>query len=149
MLFRSYLHHASPRPHTWSRTHTTPLHATTLHSHLLPTHTPAPYCHLCFGYKQPVPGAPLGFVLAAAKDIATLHIYSTHSINTRKHPNPTLLGKVYTRALVVPPCSPHKRPFVCGVCTGTAQVGVLLVAPLVSIFKQSSLYSLRVLFRCM
>ena len=34
-----YLHHAPPIPHTWPRTLTTPLHATTLHSHLLPAYT--------------------------------------------------------------------------------------------------------------
>ena len=31
-----YLHHSPPRLHTWPRTHTTPLHATTLHCHLSP-----------------------------------------------------------------------------------------------------------------
>jgi len=34
-----------------------------------------------------------------AKDRVTLHIHSNHSINTRKHPTPTRLGK---GALVVP-----------------------------------------------
>jgi len=139
-----YLHHAPPGPHTQPRTHTTPLHATTLHSHLLPAHTPAPHSHLCFGHKQPVPGAPLGFVLAAAKDSATLHIYSTHSINTRKQPTPTPLGKVYTRALVVPSCSPHQRAFVCGACTCTAQVGVSLVSLFDPLFKRSRLHCFNV-----
>ena len=69
--------HGPPRSHTWPRTPTTPLHATTLHSHLLPVHTPAPCSHLYFGYRQPVPGALLGFASAAAKDRATLHIPHT------------------------------------------------------------------------
>jgi len=97
------LHYVLPRPHHRPCTHTTPLHATTLHSHLLPAHISAPHSHLCFGYKQPVPGALLGLVSAAAEDRATLLIHSTHSINTRTHPTPTRLGNVYKRALVVPP----------------------------------------------
>jgi len=60
----------------------------TLHSHVLPAHTPAPHSNLCFGYKQPVPGAPLGFISTAAKDRAIPHIHSTHFINTCKHPTP-------------------------------------------------------------
>jgi len=119
-----YLHHGPPRPHTWPRTHTTPLHATTLHSHLLPAHTAPLHSHLYFGYEQPVWHVPLGLTSVAAKDSATLHIHSTHSINSRKHPTPTPLGKVYTRALVVPPSSPHQRTFVCGASIGTVQVGV-------------------------
>jgi len=45
-------------------------------------------------------------------------------------------------------CSPppRQREFVCGACTGTAQVGVSLVAPLDSIFKLSSLNCLSVYF---
>jgi len=132
---RYYPHHAPPRPHTRFRTLTTPLHATTLHSHLLPAHTPAPHSYLCFGYKQPVPSALLGFVSAAAKtcdDRATPNIHSTHSINICRHPNPTPLGKVSKRALVVPPSSPHRRVFACGACTDTAQIGRSVV--LVSLF---------------
>ena len=52
-----------------------------------------------------------------AKDRETRHIHSTHSINTGQHPTPTALGKVYKRAVVVPPSSPHQRAFVCGACT--------------------------------
>jgi len=122
-----YLHHALARPHTRPRTYTIPLHATTLHSHLLPAHTVALHSHLYFGYKLPVWHVPLGLASVAAKDRAALHIHSTHTINTRTHPTPTPLGKVYTRALVVPPSSPHQREFVCGACTGTAQIGVSLV----------------------
>ena len=132
-----YLHHGLPRSHTWTRTLTTPLHATTLHSHVLSAHTPVPHSHLCFGYKQPIPGALLGFALAAAKDSATLHIHSTHSINTRTHPTPTHLGQVCKRDLVVPPSFPHQRVFVCGACIGTAQVGVSLVSLLNPLFKLS------------
>jgi len=70
---------------------------------------------------------------------ATSHIRLAHSINTRKHPTPTPLGKVYKRALVVPPSSHHQRVFVCGACTGTAQVGVSLVFLFDPLFKQSRL----------
>ena len=62
-----------------------------------------------------------------AKDSVTLHIHRNHSINTRKHPIPTPLGKVYNKILVVPSSSPHQRAFTCRACTGTAQVGVSLV----------------------
>ena len=123
-----YLYHAPPRPQIRPHTHTTPLHASTLHSHLLPAHTAPPHSHLYFGYKLPVRHVPLGLVSVAAKDSVTLHIHSTHSINTHKHPTPTRLGIVYKRALVVPPSSPHQGVFVCGACIGTAQVGVSLVS---------------------
>jgi len=89
------------RDNTRPRTLTTPLHATTPHSHLLPANTPVPHSHLYFAYKQPVPGALLVLVSAAAKDRATLHMQSR-------------LGKVYKRALGLPPSSPHQRAFVCG-----------------------------------
>jgi len=108
-----YLHHTPPRPHTRPRTLTTPVHATTLHSHMFPTCTAPPHSHLHFGYKQPVPGVLLVFASAATKDRATLHIHSTHSINTRAHPTPTRLGQVYTRALVEPSSSPHQSAVVC------------------------------------
>jgi len=117
---QSYLHHAPPRPHTRPGTLTTPLHATTLHSHLLPANTASPHSHFYFGYKQPVPGALLGLVSAAAKDSATSHIHTTHLINACTHPTPTRLGKVHKRALIVPPCSPHQRAFICGACIGIA-----------------------------
>jgi len=52
----------------------------------------------------------------------------------------TQTGKVYKRALVVPPSSPHQRTFVCGACTGTAQVGVLLVSLFDPLFKQCRLH---------
>jgi len=137
-----YLHHGPPRPHTRPRTHTTPLHTTTLHSHLLPAHTAAPRSHLCFGCKQPAWGVPLGLASVFAKDSVTLHIHTHHSIKTRTHP--TRLGKVYKRALVVPPSSPHQRAFVCGACTGTAQVGVSLVSLFDLLFKRSRLHCLDV-----
>jgi len=120
-------HHGLSRSHTWPRTLTTPLHATTLHSHLLPAHIPAPRSHLYFGYKTACPGRTPGLVPTVAKDSVTLHI-------------PTRLGKVYKRALVVPPSSPHQRPFVCGACIGTAQVGVLLVSLLNPLVKRSRLH---------
>jgi len=115
-------HHAPPRPHTRPHTLTTPLHATTLHSHLLPAHIPAAHSHLYFGYRLPVTARIPGLVPTVAKDRADRYLHSTHSINTCQHPTPTRLGQVYKRALVVHPSSPHHRAFVCGACTGTAEV---------------------------
>ena len=109
-----YLHYAPSRPHTRPRTLTKPLHTATLHSHLLPAHTPAPHSHLSFGNKLPVTARTPGLVPTVAKDRATLHFHSTHSINTHNHPTPTRLGHVYKRALVVPQSSPQQRAFVCG-----------------------------------
>jgi len=108
-VFRAhrYPHYAPPRLHAWPCTLTTPLHATTHHSNLLPAHTPVPHSHLYFGYKVPFLGVSLGLTSVHTKDRATLHMHSTHSINTRKHPTPTPHGKVYKWALVVPPSSPH------------------------------------------
>jgi len=134
---RCHLHHVPSRPHTRSRTHTTPLHATTLHAHLLPAHTVPPHSHLYFGYKLPVLHVPLGLASVFAKDRATLHIHSTHSINSRKHPTPTRLGQVYKRALVVPPFSSYQRAFVCGAYAGTPQIGVSLVSLFDPLFQQS------------
>jgi len=118
------------------------LDATNLHSHLPSTHTAAPHSYVCFGYKLPVWHMPLSLASVAAKDRATLHIHSNHSINTCRHPSPTPLGKAYKRALVVPPSSPQKRAFVCGACTGTVQVGVLLVSLFDPLFKRSRLHCL-------
>jgi len=81
--------------------------------------------------KLPVRHVPPGLVSAAAKDRATLHIHSR-------------LGKVYKKALVVPPSSPYQRAFVCGACTGTAQVGVSLVSLWDPLFKRSRLHCLDV-----
>jgi len=67
-----YTQHGPPRSHTWPRTLTAPLHATTLHSHLPPTHTFAPHSHLYFGYKLPVRHVPLGLDSVVAKDRTTL-----------------------------------------------------------------------------
>ena len=135
-----YLHHTPPRPHSRPRTLTTPLYATALHSHLIPAHTPALHGHLSFGYKLPVTARTPGLAPIVAKDQATLHIHSTHSINTRKHPTPTRLGKVYRGALVVPLSSPHQRAFVCGACIGTAQVSISLVSLFNPLFKGSRLH---------
>jgi len=74
--------------------------------------------------------------------LETLH--STHSINIGKHPNPTSLGQVYKRALVVPPLSSYQQAFVCGACAGTTQVGVLLVSLFDPLFKRSRLHCLDV-----
>ena len=73
----------------------------------------------------------LRWYLGASKDRATLYIQSRH-------------GKVYKRALVVPPSSPHQRAFVCGACTGTEQVGVSLVSLCDPLFKRSRLHCLDV-----
>ena len=58
----------------------------------------------------------------------------------RPSTSPTRLGKVYKRALVVPPSSPHQRVFVCGACIGIAQVGVSLVSLFDPLFKRSRLH---------
>ena len=79
---RCYLHHTPPRPHTQPCTLITPVHATTLHSHLPFANTAAPHSHLYFAYKLPIRHVPLGLASVAAKDRATLHIHSNHSINT-------------------------------------------------------------------
>jgi len=67
--------------------------------------------------KLPVRHVPPGLVSAAAKDRATLHIHSR-------------LGKVYKKALVVPPSSPYQRAVrLWGMhrhCTGWRLVGVPL-----------------------
>jgi len=120
-------HHGLPRSHTWPHTLTTPFYSSTLHSHPLPTHIPVPHSHLYFGYKTACPGRTPGLVPTVAKDRVTLHI-------------PTRLGKVYKRTLVVPPSSPHQRPFACGACIGTAQNGVSLVCLFNPLFKRSRLY---------
>ena len=103
-----YLHHGPPRPHTRPRTHTTPLHTTTLHSHLLPAHTAAPRSHLCFGCKQPAWGVPLGLASVFAKDSATLHIHPNHSNNTHKRPTPHPLAK-YTKEPWLYPLPPLNK----------------------------------------
>jgi len=74
---RCYQQHALTRPYTRPPTHTTPMHTKTLDSN----HTPEPH-------EQPVTGALPGFVSAATKDRATLHIHLSHSINTPQTPNP-------------------------------------------------------------
>jgi len=91
-----YLHQAPPRPHIQPHTLTTPLHATTLHSHLLQAHTPAPHSYFCFGYNQPVPGALLVLVSAAAKDRATPHIHKPIPLTPANTQPPHPLAK-YTK----------------------------------------------------
>jgi len=116
--------------------------------HFTPTSSPPTPLHLIaisiFGYKRPVRHVPLCLASVAAKDRATIHINSTHSINTCKHPTPTRFGKVYKRALVVPPVSPYQRAFVCGSCTGTTQVGISLVSLFDPLFKRFRLHCLNV-----
>jgi len=100
--------------------------------HFTPTSLPPTPLHLTaisvLDYKQLVLDALLGFVSAADKDRATLHIHSNHSINTHEHPTPAPLGKVYKRALVVPPSSPHHKASSVHARhhTGWSLVGVLL-----------------------
>ena len=138
---RPYLHHALTRLYARPPTHITPLHVTTLHSHLpsahntlfivfsvlysslLHTHTSQ---HIVF-CKHIGPRLCVRFFVKGAHSMGLIHIHTKHSINTRKYPTPTPLGKVFKRALVVPSSTPHQRAFVCGACKGTAQVGVSLV----------------------
>jgi len=111
--YRCYLHHALRRRHNQPPTLSTILHPKTLHSHLPPHHTPVPQSHLCFGYKQPIPGAQLDFIPTAAKDSTTLTIHTNHFINTCKHPTPHPLAK-YTKEPCVyfPPLLTNERSFV-------------------------------------
>ena len=120
---RHYLHHAPPRLHTRPHTLTIPLHATILHSHLLPAHSPAPHSHLYFGYKLTVTARTTGLAPNVAKD--------------RALPHPLTPWQSIQKAFVVPLSSPHQRAFVCGLCIGTAQVGVLLVSLFNPLFKWS------------
>jgi len=112
--------------------------------HFTPTSSPHTLLYLIvipiLNVKLPVRHVPLGLASVFAKDRATLHIHSTHSINICKHPTPTRLGKVYKGALDVPLSSPHQRPFVCGAWIGTAQVGVSLVSLFDPLFKRSRLH---------
>jgi len=101
--------------------------------HFTPTSSPpTPPRHLVtisIGYKTTCRRAHLGL--------------SQPSLRTaRPFTSPTRLGKVYKRALVVPPSSPHQRAFVCGACIGTvtAQVGVSLASLFDPLFKRSRLH---------
>jgi len=97
--------------------------------HFTPTSSPPTQFHLIALSVLAINSLPVRTPApTVAKESATIYIHSTHSINTRKHPTHAPLGNVYTRALVVPPSSPHQRAFVCGACTGTAQVDVSLVS---------------------
>jgi len=99
--------------------------------------------HIIFG-KYIGPRFCVRFFMKGAHSMCLFHIHTTHSTNTRAHPTPTLLGKVYKRVLVVPPSSPHQRAFICGACIGTAQVGVSLVSLFDLLFERSRLYCLDV-----
>jgi len=137
-----YLHHALSRPHTRPRTHNIPLQP-----HFTPTSSrPTLFYLIAISVLAIIacPGRTPGLVVPTiAKDSATLtdrDIHSTHSINSHTHLTPTRLGKVYTRDLVVTPSSPNQREFVCGVCIGTAQVGISLVSLFDPLFKRSRLH---------
>jgi len=88
------------------------------------------------------PPTPLHFVAISILAINSLSgayrwVSPQCSLRTaRPSTSATRLGKVYKRALVVPPSSPHQRAFVCGPCIGTAQVGVSLVSLFDPIFKR-------------
>jgi len=82
------------------------------------------------------------FFMKGAHSMGLFHIHTNHSINTCKHPTPTRLGKV--RVGVGCPSSPHQRAFVCGACTGTAQVGVSCVSLFGPLFKRSGMHCLHV-----
>ena len=105
---RHHLHHDLPRSHTRPRTHTTPLYAITLHSHLLPA-TPLHLIAIPLLATNSLLARTPGLVPTVVKDSATVHIHTNHSINTRTHPIPTRLGKVFKRALVVPPLLPSPK----------------------------------------
>ena len=96
-------------------------HSSLTPSSVLPpphTHT---FQHIIF-CKYIGPRLCVRFFVKGARSMGLLHIHTTHFINTRKHPTPKRLDKVYKGVLVVPLFSPQQRLFVCGVCIDTAQV---------------------------
>jgi len=135
--------------------------------HFTPTSSPPTSLHLVaisiLAKKLSVRHVLPGLASVDAKASATLHIlhYSSQCQQSSVGPPPEFesshppLGNLSQMALVVPSfntplhprCSPPppvaKERFVCGACTGTAQIGTSLVAPLGFIFKRSSLRSLR------
>jgi len=110
-----------------------------------PPHPPTP-SNTSFFCKHIGPTLCVRFFenLKGAHSMSLLHMHTNHSINTRRNPTLTPLGTVYTKALVVPSSSPDQRlgAFVCGACTGTAQVDVPLVFLSDPLFKQSRLHCL-------
>jgi len=110
----SLSHHGLPRSHTWSRTLTTPLHATTRHSHLLPT-TSLHLVTLCFGYKLTVTTHTTG--------LATIKRPRTRSTTVRQvnnaHEQRARTGETYDWRVVartlLSSCLP--LPVVCSVKT--------------------------------
>jgi len=130
------MYHVPSRPLTQPRTNTTPLHVTTFHSHLLPAHTTPSHIHLYFVYKLPVRHVPPGLVSVASKDRASLHITQPTPLTPANTQFPHALAK-YTQEPWLYPPSFLTNECVCGAGTGTAQVGVLLVSCLVSLFKRS------------
>jgi len=123
------LHHAPPRPHPASHPHNTLAcnHSSLPPPSVLPPTHAHTFQHIIF-CKYIGPRLCVRFFVKGARSMGLSHIHTIHSIYTRKHPNPTRLGKVYKGALVVPLSSPHQRAFVCGAWIGTAQVGVSLVS---------------------
>ena len=73
-----------------------------LYSLLVPFHNRHPIAISVLTIKQPVSCAPLGFVSTVAKERATLHIHSKHSIHNHKHPIPIPFDKVYKRHWLYP-----------------------------------------------
>ena len=89
------------------------------------------------------------FMLNVQRNRSTLHDHSNfkplhYYCDTCRHPPPTTLGKVYKRALVVPSSTPYQRAFAYEACTGTTQVGVLLLSLFDPLFKRSRLHCLDV-----
>ena len=96
LLTHLCLYHALPRPHPASHPHNTlacnysslpPL------SVLPPPHTHT-FQHIIF-CKYIGPRLCVRFFVKGARSMGLLHIHTTHFINTRKHPTPKRLDKVY------------------------------------------------------
>jgi len=113
------------------------------------THSLAPSQNPCMQpHFTPTSSPPTLLHLIAISILAIKQLSGTYrwaspqcSLRTaRLSTSPTRLGKVYKRALVVPPSFPHQRAFVCGACIDTAQVGVSLVSLCDPLFTRSRLH---------
>jgi len=97
---RRYLHYAPTRPHIGlspAQHPCTPQHFTPTPLPTTPVRCLTAFAVLDINIPVSVSRAQLGFVPTTAKDSTILTMHTNHSINTRKHPTPTPLGKVYQR----------------------------------------------------
>jgi len=128
---------------TMTRQDLTPCVAPSQHPCIQPHFTPT-----C---SAPIPLHPVAISVLAMNSLPQARRWASSQQPLRiERPStsPTRLGKVYKRALVVPPSSPHQRAFVCGACIGTAQVGVSLVSLFDPLFKRSRLHCFDICLTC-